>query len=162
MSKLRDKVIAKYRKAVDKARDALGSTITIYYSLEKDDSTVTWDPIYDEPLNPDDAPTSNPRLETLQSKTVEQVSTSWVGVSNSFIPVSLTAGQLDRNDVYISCKLTDVLLDPSDTSSKTYFDYAIYIDINGTKVKPKTTPLKYGLAGDLYSCALIATKDTNA
>lgn len=162
MSNLRNKVIAKYQKAVDKARDALGSDITIYYSLEKDDDTLDWDPIYNEPLNPDEAPLSNPRNENLQTKLVKKVSTSWVGVSNAFIPLELTAGTLDRNDVYISCKLEDVLLDPSDTSSKTYFDYAVYIDINGIKVKPKTTPLKYGLAGDLYSCALIATKDTNA
>lgn len=156
MSRLRNSIIRKYRKAVDRARDALGSEITIYYKTgNRVSSSEPWDPVNLETVNPNVADNNN-YLDEIDTKVI-YATTSWTGLSDRYIPMNIPGGEIDRNDVIISCKLSDVLLDPSTTSGDTYFHNAVRIEIGGRFVKPKTTPLKYGLAGDLYSCALVAS-----
>lgn len=161
MTKLRDQIVSKYKKAVDKAREALGAEIIIYYYTgDADTGSVVMDTINNEPLNPADISISNPTHRPYTTRTVN-ANTSWVGVNNNFLPLQLTAGEIGINDCYITCKLADVLLDPAAPEGKTVFDDAFKINIDGTFVRPKSTPLKYGLAGDRYSCGLICTKDSS-
>lgn len=159
--RLRDSIIIKYRRAVTKAREALGDDITIYYKTGNKISCPqdTWDPVNKEILNTNSSyADGNYYLDEIKNVTIK-ANTSWFGVSDYFRPVRLPAGQMDVNDVYITCSLEDVLINPSDKSGDTYFHKATKIVINGTVVVPKTTPLKYGLAGEFFSCALIATLD---
>jgi hypothetical protein len=161
LGRLRSSIILKYRRGIDKARDALGDDIIIYYKTGNKISSPQdiWDPVNKEILNTNSTyANGNYYLDEIKTKTIK-ANTSWFGVSDYFRPVRLPAGILDVNDVYITCKLSDVLIDPSDDTSDTYFHRATKIIINGTAVIPKTTPLKYGLAGEFFSCALIATLD---
>lgn len=51
MTKLRDQIVSKYKKAVDKAREALGAEIIIYYYTgDADTGSVVMDTINNEPL----------------------------------------------------------------------------------------------------------------
>lgn len=158
-SRLRQSVIDKYRKAVDNARSALASEITVYYKTgNKIVGNGSWDPVNQEAVDPnlDDG---NYYWDEVLSKTI-MASTSRIGLSDKYMPIQLVGGQINRNDVVISCKLEDVLIDPSTTSGETIFHKATKIEINGDIAYPRTTPLKYGLGGDLYSCALVASFDS--
>jgi hypothetical protein len=162
MGRIRDSIIRKYKKAVDKSRDALGSPITVYYRTGDKISPptgVVWDPVNLESMDPN-APSlsGNLYLDEIANKTIN-ANISWVGMSNKYQRINLAGGELDNTDVYITCKLADILIDPASTSGDTMFQRCIYVDINGKKVYPKTTTFSYGLAGELYSCAGIFSLD---
>jgi hypothetical protein len=166
MGRLRNNIIKRYRNAIDDARKALGSDATVYYKTgNKIAYTGLWDDINKEVVDIEEAPDGNFYLDEIKSKIIK-VTTSRVGVSLRYIPYDLVGGNLDINDVFISAKLEDVLIDASDKTSKTIFHQATKIIINeGANEEvliPKTSPLKYGLAGDLYSCGLIARIDGSA
>jgi hypothetical protein len=162
MTRLRDSVIKKYQKAVDKSREALSSEITIYY---RTGNKITcqqclWDPVLKETLDPNCTYCNgNYYLDEIKNVTI-YANTSWVGLSDYFKPIITPAGELGINDVYITCKLSDVLIDPTNQAGSTYFDASTKIVINNIVTVKKTTPIKYGLAGTFYSCALIATIDS--
>lgn len=161
MANIRAGIVKKYKKAIDNARAALANDIVVYYKTGNriNCGTCLWDPVNKESLDPN-CPECNGNFyqDEVYAKTIK-ASTSWVGLSDKYIPLQLVGGQINRGDVYISCKLSDVLYDITNISGETIFHRATKIDINGEIVYPKTTPIKYGLAGDLYSCALVASKD---
>jgi hypothetical protein len=157
---LRDSIVRKYKKAVDNARLALANDIVIYYKTGNK-ITVTsaeWDPINNEMIDINSV-SDNPLRDEILTKTVK-ATTSRLGISDKYQPIQTAGGKIDRNEVIISCKLSDVLLDPTQVSGETLFHRAVKIDVNGDFCIPKTTPLKYGIAGDLYGCAVTATFDT--
>jgi len=159
----RSRAIRVFKRAVDKAHSILNTRITVYYSFGTRVACedCVWDPIGRQSLNPN-CPSCNGNFYQLEilSKVIP-ATVAWVGLGNKYIPMSFPAGQLDINDVYISCKLKDVLVDPSSTAGKTIFHYATKIDIGGDIVKPLTTPVKSGLAGEFYTCALVARREAN-
>jgi hypothetical protein len=163
LARLKKSIRSKYKKAVDKSREALADPITIYYRTgNKLATTAGYDPVNKEPLNPDAPgnPTEGTRFNDEIATKIIQATTSWIGLSDKYIPLELAGGQLDVGDVFITCKLADVLLDPADTSSRTIFHDSVKIDVGGEIVKARTTPVKYGLAGEKYSCALVARKES--
>lgn len=160
-SRLRQSILLKYQKAVDSAREALASDITVYYKTgNKIVGSGSWDPINQEAVDVNLAD-GNYYWDEITTKTIK-ASTSRLGLTDKFMPIQLAGGQINRNDVIISCKLSDVLLDPLVVSGETIFHKATKIDINGDFCIPRTSVLKYGLGGNLYSCALVATFDTIA
>ena len=110
MSQLRSSIIRKYQKAVDGARLALADDITIYYRTgnKLTVSADEWDPVNQELLNVEQATDGNYYMDEIVTKTIK-ATTSRLGLSDKYIPLNLMGGQINRNDVIISCKLEDVL-----------------------------------------------------
>lgn len=161
MSRARNNLIRRYKRALNKAADMLNVEITVYYTTgEKITcSSCTWDPVNKESTDPNCVECNgNFYYDEILSKNIDAM-VSRVGVSLQFIPLQLMGGQIDHNDVFIASKLTDVLIDPADVSGSTIFEQCKYILLNGDRVIKKTTPLKYGPAGYLYRCAFIGTID---
>lgn len=159
----KSRAIKVFKKAVDKAHDILATEITVYY---KTGSRIicpdcVYDPVLKESRNPN-CPTCNGNFyqDEILSKVIN-ATVAWAGLSNRYIPQEIHAGRLDINDVYISCKLSDVLLDQSSTGGRTIFHLATKINVGGDWVKPLTTPVKSGIGGDFYTCALVARKEAN-
>jgi len=161
MGRLRNSVIKRYRKAIDGARNALGFEIEVYYKtgIKIECGSCTFDPVNKESTNLDcEECAGNYYFDEIKTRTLI-ATTSRVGVAPAWAIAHLPGGSIDVNDVYISCKLSDALIDPADESGNTIFHQATKIIVNGDTVIPKTSPLKYGLAGDLYNCALLGTID---
>lgn len=161
MSRLRSSVVKKYKKAVDKSREALAYEITVYYRTGNKivNNDAYWDPINKEVLDPNSPNVSgNIYLDEIATKTL-LANTSWTGMSDKYKEYNIPAGTIDNTDLLLTCKLSDALIDPALVSGDTIFHRATKIDVNGKIVVPKTTPFPYGLAGELYSCAVICTLD---
>jgi len=154
MSK-RDYIVKKYRKAIDFAREYLASDIVIYYKTgEIDCPLCNYDPISKEGDNPYCICSGLGKIETIASKTVS-ANISRRGISSEYQQIIHKLGILDRGDYVVSCKIDDVLVAPNDPTGPTYFDIAKYIMVNNMKCYLDTTPMRYGLAGDVYSCAAV-------
>lgn len=163
MSRLRSTIQSKYKKAVDRYREALASDITIYWRTgEKISSSATYDPINKEVLDMNSPGVDgNYFLDEIKT-TIIKANYSFIGVGDRFSPLVLPAGNIDITDVEITCKLSDVLIDKTNPAGDTYFHRATKVIINDLVFIIKTTPFAYGLSGDLYNCYVKATLDKNA
>lgn len=165
MGRARTRAIKVFKSAVDKAHDILATNITIYY---KTGATVecpdcTWDPILKEALDPNCATCGgNHYLDEITTKIIK-ATVAWGGLGDQYRQINLPGGPLDVNDAWISCKLSDVLVDPSSTAGNTILHpgIAVKIDIGGDYVVPLTTPIKSGIAGSFYTAAVRARKEAN-
>lgn len=160
--KRRDRLVQKYRKAMDWARTYLAADVVIinYYTGESSDCPdCTYDPMNNESTNIN-CPLCNGtgKIRTEINKTI-YANVSWRGITEKYAWTNLPGGKVESGDVVISCKLVDVLTNTSNTASQTYFDICNYVMVNNRKCKVETTPLRYGLAGDLYNCAVVLVLD---
>lgn len=164
MTSKREYVVARYRSAVDFSREYLASeVVTIYYytGVEEDCPDCEYDYVNKESLNID-CPTclGLGRIRQELAKTLS-ANVSWRGITESYNRMQLSGGFIEAGDVIISCLLSDALIDPNNTAGETYFDKANYVLVNNRRCKVKTTPMRYGLAGDLYSLAVVLILDSN-
>ena len=165
MSRARSRAIKVFKRAVDKAHDILASKITIYYKSGDLVScpTCDWDPVLKESLDPN-CPACNGNFYLVEILTkIIDATVAWGGLGDQYRQINVPGGPLDVNDACISCKLADVLVDPSSTAGNTILHpgIAVKIDIGGDFVTPLTTPIKSGIAGEFYTAAVRARKEVN-
>jgi len=172
LSRLRRSLIRKARKAISKAHDGLAipASITpeegIVIEYDTGDRTkcnvCVFDPINDTSSDPDCQTCGGTgylnnrgtiQIGAIMSKISPGASSEW-GMS--------TAGRYDIGDVVLSCKLADVLVDSTNLQGDTFFDRAFKVTVQGEIYEVKYNPMKLGLAGDMYTCVVVLTKDSGA
>jgi len=136
--KRRDRLVLKYRRAIDWARTYLAAPVVVIYyytGTETDCPDCVYDPINKESIDPS-CPTCSGRgrIQTERALTVN-ANVSWRGITDQYNYMRLPGGNIEAGDVIVSCKLNDVLLDTGKPGGQTYFDIAHYILVNDRKCK---------------------------
>jgi hypothetical protein len=173
MSRIRRSIIQKARRAIEKTFDALAIPSTASQEegviIEYDNGDRTpcpdcggIDPINGRPLDPN-CTTCN-GLGYPYSRSTVQIAAivSHIDPTSSTRWGETAAGRFEVGDVYLSCKLTDVLIDPSNKTGPTYFDKATKVTIQNVPYKVKHNPIKRGIAGDLFTVSVYLTRDEGA
>ena len=104
---------------------------------------VESDPVNEEPVDP-----NLPKTYDDEVYTIEKAIVRWTGTNAEY--EFLSGGRIAPGDVFIKCKLEDVLMSGSDVNNDTIFHHARKIIVDGQTVKVAETPRKTGLR-DLYS-----------
>lgn len=132
-----------FQKLSDGVRDSLGRIVEVYVGSGVQTAGVDWDPVNGEPLDPNAEMTYDDTVYT-----VEKAIVRWTGkdAEYEFLP----GGREAPGDVFIKCKLEEVLMSGSSVTNDTIFDHARKVVVDGKVCKVSQTPRKTGLR-DLYS-----------
>ena len=154
-----------YKTAVDGMHEALGQEVVVHYKtgVTKNPNALPFDPVNNEPWDPNAAGrdgAANVYMDEISTKKVDAIVT-WIGNGERFRPVELAGGEIDRTDVQLGFKLSEVLLDPNNRSGATMLDSLEKVVIDGMTVLPKTTPFKHALVGNVYRCFMICSLDNS-
>ncbi len=140
---VRNRHVKLYQKLTDNVRESLGRQVLVYVGSGAQVAGGDWDPVNQEPLDP-----NAPFVYDDTIFTVEKAIVRWVGENAEY--EFLPGGRVPAGDVFIKCKLEDVLMSGSDINNDTIFHYARKIVVDGVTCKVAETPRKTGLR-DLYS-----------
>lgn len=132
-----------YQKLSDNVRDSLGREVLVYVGSGAQVAGGTWDPVNMEPLDPSEELVYDDTIYT-----VEKAIVRWVGENAEY--EFLPGGRVAPGDVFIKCKLEDVLMSGSNVNNETIFHHARKIVVDGVTCKVAETPRKTGLR-DLYN-----------
>jgi len=132
-----------YQKLTDNVRESLGREVKVYVGSGIAPSALDWDPVNEEPLNPNSEMVYDDTIYTVEKAVVR-----WVGENAEY--EFLSGGRVAPGDVYIKCKLEDVLMSGSNINNDTIFHHARKIVVDGVTCKVAETPRKTGLR-DLYN-----------
>ena len=122
-----------YRKAMDNAFEILGNDVTVYVRTTK--TSVEFDDVFNEPVDPDDT-AYNTRVVKLNGiarwNTAETLR-------------RMSAGTVYEEELYLTVKSDEVLINQSIPSQGTIFENADEIVVDGLSCKLKRTPQRLGI-----------------
>ena len=132
-----------FQTLTDGVRESLGRTVDVYVGSGTAVAGEDWDPVNEEPLDPNTDITYDDTIFT-----VEKAIVRWTGsdAEYEFLP----GGRVAPGDVFIKCKIEDVLMSGSDVNNDTIFHHARKVVVDGVTCKVAETPRNTGLR-DLYS-----------
>ena len=134
-----------YQKLTDNVRVSLGREggIQVYVGSGTAVAGEEWDPVNEENLDPNADTVYDDTIYT-----VEKAIVRWTGedAEYQFLP----GGRVAPGDVFIKCKIDDVLMSGSNVNNDTIFHHARKMIVDGVVCKVAETPRKTGLR-DLYN-----------
>lgn len=143
-SMISNRQIKTYQDTVDGLRESLGRPVYVY--IGSGIPNDNWDPVNNEPLNPNE-----PITYDWQIYTIEKAQIRWVNKDEyQFTP----GGRIETGDCKIKCRLEDVLASGSDPNNDTIFHFAKKVVVDGQTCKVMKPPRKSGLR-DLYNVEVI-------
>jgi hypothetical protein len=141
---LSNRQIKNFQKTSDNIRHTFGRQIEVYIGSGTDVAGSSgWDPVNQEFLDP-----NAPMVYSDTIYTIEKAIVRWVGENADY--EFLSGGRIAPGDVFVKCKLEDVLMSGTDINNDTIFHHARKVVIDGQVCKVAKTPRKTGLR-DLYS-----------
>jgi hypothetical protein len=133
-----------FQTLTDSVRESLGRPIDVYVGSGTAVAGGSgWDPVNEEPLDPNE-----PLVYDDTIFSIEKAIVRWVGENAEY--EFLSGGRVAPGDVFLKCRLEDVLLSGTDMNNDTIFHHARKVIIDGQTCKVAETPRKTGLR-DLYS-----------
>ena len=131
--------IKTYQNTLDGLGRSLGRSISIY--VGSGIPTNNWDPVNNEPLDPEEPITYDWTVYT-----IDNVLIRWVNKDEFIFE---PGGRIETGDCKIKCKLADVLASGTDVNNDTLFHLASKVIVDGETCKVSKPPKKTGLR-DLY------------
>lgn len=130
-----------YQREIDQLREDLGREIEVY--VGSGIPTANWDPINNEPIDPNEAITYDWTIHT-----IDKVLVRWLGPEDY---VATPGGNIEIADAKIKCKIEDVLASGSDPNNQTIFELkdTSHVIVDGQRCKVKGKPKRTGIR-DLY------------
>lgn len=132
-----------FQNLTDQVRESLGREVKVFVGSGIPGVLGGFDPVNGEPLDPNEPMTYDDDVYIIEKAIVR-----WTGENAEY--EFLSGGRVAPGDVFIKCRLEDVLLSGVDINNETVFDHARKIIVDGRTVKVAQTPRKTGLR-DLYS-----------
>lgn len=143
-----NRTVKNFQRNIANLFESLGREVTVI--IGSGIQNVDWDPVNNEPIDPNSAITYNDTAYIIDKALIE-----WGDTPSDYEFIS--PGRLSPGDVRIVCKAEDVLMSGSDINNDTIFDYARYIIVDGQYVKTKGKPVKSGLR-DLFTLDVICSR----